>query len=323
MHQSTEFPLTFANNDIMPAFGLGTWKASGPGEVYNAVREAIRIGYRHIDCALRYENEDEVGRAIKDAIAAGEVTRKELWITTKLWNNAHHRDQVVPAIKESLNNLQLDYLDLYLIHWPVALPSDVIFPSKASEMLSLEEAPLIDTWRGMEDAVDEGLTRHIGVSNFSIKKLEALLADARIKPEMNQVESHPYLQQQPLFDYCRKNGLHFTAYSPLGSMDRPARLKKEEEPILLKNETIGEIAETHSASPAQVLIRWALQRGSAVIPKSSNPKRLQENFDTRNIILSPEDMYRIAQLDRNYRYIHGEFWTMEGSPYTQATLWDE
>lgn len=306
----------------MPALGLGTWK-SGPGEVYKAVREAVRIGYRHFDCAARYENEDEIGNALSDAIADGEVNRNELWITSKLWNNAHQKDHVLPALKESLENLKLDYLDLYLVHWPVALKPEVIFPSNPDEFLSLKEVPLIETWQGMEACVDEGLARHIGVSNFSVKKIENLLPQCRIRPEMNQVESHPYLQQQKLLIYCRQHDIHLTAYSPLGSMDRPSRLKKDEEPILLENGAIKKIAKAHQCSPAQVLIAWALQRGTSVIPKSANPKRLLENFRAAAFTLTDEDMNAIAALDRHYRYIHGEFWTPDGSPYTLANLWDE
>ena len=163
--------LTFANNDQMPILGLGTWKAS-PGEVGKALREAIRIGYRHIDCAAIYGNEAEIGKALDASMKAGEVTREELWITSKLWNNAHARDQVGEALKKTLHDLGLDYLDLYLIHWPVATKPDVIFPSKYDQFLSLAEVPLTETWAGMEACVQQGLTRHIGVSNFGIKNIE-------------------------------------------------------------------------------------------------------------------------------------------------------
>lgn len=322
MNHSDSPTLVFKNKDEMPALGLGTWK-SGPGEVYKAVREAIRIGYRHFDCAARYENEEEIGSALADAMADGEVKREELWITSKLWNNAHQKDLVIPALKESLEKLQLDYLDLYLIHWPVALRPDVIFPSKADEFLSLEEVPLLETWQGMEDCLYQDLARHIGVSNFSVKKLKDLLVKCRFQPEMNQVESHPYLQQKELLSYCHQNDIHFTAYSPLGSMDRPSRLKKEEEPMLLENKVIVDISAAHDCTPAQVLIRWALQRGTSVIPKSTNPKRLQENFAAAQLQLTEADMQAIANLDHHYRFIHGEFWALEGSPYSVATLWDE
>lgn len=322
MNQSDIPTLSFRNDDEMPALGLGTWK-SGPGEVYKAVREAIRIGYRHFDCAARYENEEEIGSALADAMADGEVKREDLWITSKLWNNAHQKDHVVPALRESLAKLQLDYLDLYLIHWPVALKPEVIFPSKADEFLSLEEVPLLETWQGMEDCLYQDLARHIGVSNFSVKKLQGLLRDSRFQPEMNQVESHPYLQQDELLEFCHQNDMHFTAYSPLGSMDRPSRLKKKEEPMLLENKVIVNIAEAQGCTPAQVLIRWALQRGTSVIPKSTNPKRLRENFAAAAIQLSDADMKAIGDLDHHYRFIHGEFWTPEGSPYTLASLWDE
>lgn len=314
--------LTFQNQDKMPSMGLGTWK-SGPGEVYKAVREAIRIGYRHFDCAARYENEEEIGTALADAVAAGEVSRADLWITTKLWNNAHQEKAVLPAIRESLAKLQLDYLDLYLMHWPVALKPEIIFPANGSEFLSLEEVPLMETWRALEAVHDAGLCRHLGVSNFSIKKLKALQAGARIAPEMNQVESHPYLQQTELLAYCKGAGIHLTAYCPLGSMDRPARVKNADDPILLDNPRIREIAEAHACTPAQVLIRWSLQRGTSVIPKSVNPKRLQENFESQQLELSAADMEAIATLDRHHRYINGNIWTPVGSPYTLASLWDE
>lgn len=321
MNQSAIPTLTFKNNDAMPALGLGTWK-SGPGEAYKAVREAIRIGYRHLDCAARYENEEEIGTALSDAISKGDVSREDLWITSKLWNNAHQQDRVLPALRESLEKLQLEYLDLYLVHWPVALKPEVIFPSKASEFLSLDEVPLSETWAGMEEGLEQGLSRHIGVSNFSVKNLREIQKNARIQPEMNQVESHPYLQQQQLLTFCRQHDIHMTAYSPLGSRDRPSRLKKEEEPSLLENAIITRIAQDHQCTPAQVLLAWALQRGISVIPKSTNPQRLRENFASAKLHLPEEDMKRIANLDRDYRFIHGEFWTPAGSPYTLADLWE-
>src|SRR5450432_3511129 len=159
----------------MPILGLGTWK-SAPGEVHAAVREAIRLGYRHIDCALLYGNEVEVGNAIRDSIKEGQVTREALWVTSKLWGNAHGRDNVEPALKKSLHNLGLDYLDLYEIHWPIPLKPSTVFPTSAADFESPAAVPIQSTWKGMEAAVHAGLTRHIGVSNFSVKKLRDLLA---------------------------------------------------------------------------------------------------------------------------------------------------
>jgi len=314
--------VAFANGDRMPLLGLGTWK-SAPGEVGAAVREAIRQGYRHIDCASVYGNEPEVGEAIQAAIAAGEVRREELWITSKLWCNAHGRENVEPALRRTLADLGLAWLDLYLIHWPVPIKPGVAFPSSAEELLSPGQVPLANTWEGMEAAVEAGLTRHIGVSNFSTRKLHDLLAHCRFRPEVNQVERHPLLQQPALLADCTAAGVHVTAYSPLGSNDRPAGLKGADEPVLLQNPVIGAIATEHGCSPAQVLIAWQLQGGISTIPKSVNPARLQENLAAEDITLRPADLERITALDHHRRLVDGTFWLMEGSPWTLQALWDE
>lgn len=305
----------------MPMLGLGTWKADD-GAAYKAVREAIRIGYRHFDCASRYGNEAEIGTAFADAIKSGEVGREELWITSKLWNNAHQKELVRPNLEQTLTDLQLDYLDLYLIHWPIALKPEIEFPSTGDDFLSPEEAPLQATWEALETCVDAGLTRYIGVSNFSIKKIEAILLNCRIRPAANQVEGHPFLQQKELLDYCKKENMVMTAYSPLGSKDRPARLIHPDEPTALEHPVIVELANEVGVSPAQILIAWAIGRGTAVIPKSSNPKRLADNFRAGDLELSCDAMDKINALDLNYRYVDGSFWAMPGSPYTVADLWD-
>ncbi|MEQ1741684.1 MAG: aldo/keto reductase, partial [Candidatus Nitrotoga sp.] len=302
--------------------GLGTWK-SKPGEVYAAMKEAIRIGYRHIDCAMIYGNEVEIGNAIRDAINEGQVTRKALWVTSKLWGNAHGRDNVADALKKTLQDLGLDYLDLYLIHWPIPLKPSAVFPSSAADFESPAEVPIQSTWEGMEAAVKSRLTRHIGVSNFSAKKIRDLLPHCKIKPEVNQVELHPLLQQPELVKYCASQGIHITAYSPLGSSDRPDFVKAPDAPVLLDNPVLRSIADGRSCTPAQVLLAWHVQRGISVIPKSVTPSRLRENFAAAEIELSPADLERIAGLDQNYRLIDGSFWVMEGGPWTVQTIWDE
>ena len=314
--------LQFKNGDHMPILGLGTWK-SDPGDVYKAVKEALRVGYRHIDCAHIYGNEVEVGQALSESISDGTVTRDQLWITSKLWNDSHDPIHVQPGLDTTLKNLQLDYLDLYLIHWPVALRNGAGFPFGADDLVPLETLPIADTWAAMEKLIDAGTCRHLGVSNFSVAKVKSLLESARIKPEMNQVELHPYLQQSALVEFCQTNGVHVTAYSPLGSGDRPDSLKAADEPVLLENEAIATIAQEHNVTPAQVLIAWAIHRGTAVIPKSVAPSRIQQNLAAAEVSLTTENLKTIEECDRHRRYVDGTFWCFEGSPYTLESLWNE
>lgn len=309
------------NNELtIPAIGLGTWK-SAPGEVGNAVIEAIKAGYRHIDCAAIYGNEKEIGNALRTAFEQGIVRREELWVTSKLWNNAHLTEDVIPALRATLRDLQLNYLDLYLIHWPVAFKPNIISPDKAEDYLPLAVAPVAQTWKAMEEAVNNGLTKSIGVSNFSIKKLESLLNTCHIKPVVNQVELHPYLAQHELLEFCKHHEIVLTAYAPLGSGDRPKNMKKEDEPGLLENQVICKIADKHQCSPAQVLIAWHLHRNSVVIPKSTNSTRLKQNLESEKIVLDQGDMNTISTLNTDYRYVDGSFFVMEGNSYTN--IFDE
>ena len=309
------------NNDSIPGLGLGTWKSS-TGEVYQAVTEALTIGYRHFDCAPAYENENEVGKALQDGMSNGNISREEIWVTSKLWNNAHQSDHVLPALEKTLSDLRLDYLDLYLIHWPVVFTGEVFFPRTGEDFISLENVPIKETWQALEACVSKGLVKHIGVCNFSIAKLQALQQSATIQPVMNQIELHPFLQQEKMVRYCRQKDVLLTAYSPLGSGDRPVGLKKDNEPSLLEHPVIGTIAEKHKATAGQVLLAWALKRDTVVIPKSVNPKRLRDNFAAADIELDNDDMAKIKELDKHYRFVDGSFWQAPGSPYTLDNLWD-
>ncbi len=312
--------LTFRNGDILPALGLGTWK-SDPGEVYEAVLEAIKIGYRHIDCAYIYGNEKEIGQALKKAFSDDLVKREDIFITSKLWNNSHKKQDVKPALKETLNNLQLDYLDLYLIHWPVAQEPDAVQPESESDFLSPDQVPMEETWQAMEQLVDEKLCKHIGVANYSINNLQKLISTSRIIPEMNQVEIHPCLPQNDLVSFCQQHNILVTAYSPLGSKDRVAAMKSDDDPDLFELDSIKEIAKNHGKTPAQILIAWPLNRAISVIPKSTNPDHIKSNFEAADIDLSEMEMEAINNEEKNYRFIDGSFWAKDNSPYTMEYLW--
>lgn len=312
--------LKFENGDTMHAIGLGTWKATG-NKLKKAVKDAIYAGYRHIDTATNYGNEEIIGEALSEIFAEGKIYREDLFITSKLWNDSHAEGQVIPALQKSLQKLKLDYLDLYLIHWPVAFRNGIDFPRKPDDYLTPEEAPIIETWKQMEEAKKNGMAKHIGVSNFSVKKLKDLISKATLKPEMNQVELHPLLQQDSLLEYCKSENILVTAYSPLGSGDRSKAMKAEDEPNMMDIDVLKEIARDRSATVPQVLIAWHNYRGCAAIPKSTTKDHIISNFKSADVALTDVDMQKIAKLDRNYRYINGKFFEEPSRGYNN--LYDE
>ncbi len=264
----------------MPLVGLGTWK-SKPGKVQAAVLKALEAGYRHIDAAAIYGNETEVGVGIKSAIDRKICKREDIFVTSKLWNTEHDPKRVKPALEKTLKDLGLGYLDLYLIHWPTAT-------NKVDGSFVPADIPNVSTWKALEACVDAGLVRSIGLSNFNKRQVEEIIKAARIPPSVNQIESNPYIPQNELITFCKERKIQVTAYSPLGSGDRP--WAKEGEPKLLEDETLAAIAKKYNKTAAQVCIRYQVEREVIVIPKSVTPSRIVANFDVLDFKLSAEDM---------------------------------
>jgi diketogulonate reductase-like aldo/keto reductase len=297
----SDMQLTLDTGARMPMVGLGTWK-SAPDAVGNAVAYAlVECGYRHIDCAPIYGNEKEIGESFRSVFDAGKVRREDVFITSKLWNSEHRRDNVPSACKNTLFDLKLDYLDLYLMHWGYAHSRDEAVDKNG--FLILEKIPVRETWEAMEELVQSGLVKAIGVANFGVAQLADLLSYAKIPPAVNQVELHPYLQQSRLVEFCQYRNVVVTAYSPLG---RPG--ESEMANSLLGDKTIVKIAHAHGKTPAQVLLRFAMQRETIVIPKSTHSGRIKENIEVFDFVLSDTDMDAIARLDRHQRLVDPYVW---------------
>lgn len=293
--------MTLSSGRQVPVVGLGTWK-SEPGKVYEAVKNAIDAGYRHIDCALAYQNEDEVGRAIEEKIKEGIVERKDLWVTSKCWNTFHSKSKVLECCQLSLKRLRLDYLDLYLVHWPFGYQEGgEIFPRNQAGDMLFSDVDYLETWEGMEECYEKGFVRDIGLSNFNSEQILCVLKAAKVKPVMLQVECHPYLNQSQLIEFCKKLDIKVTGYSPLGSPDRP--WAKPGDPSLMDEPAIKEIAQAHGKTPAQVLIRYQVERGVIAIPKSVTKERIASNLDVFDFKLNPEEMKAIDKFNRNHRFL--------------------
>ncbi|USP81025.1 aldehyde reductase 1 [Curvularia clavata] len=303
---NTAIPLN--TGATIPALGLGTWQ-SAPGEVKKAVIHAIESGYRHIDCAFCYQNEDEVGDALQDVISRGIVKREDLFITSKLWCTFHTRAE--EGLQKSLDMLKTPYVDLYLMHWPVPMNPNgnhPLFPKHEDGSRDIDRSITHqDTWKNLEKLIQShpDKVKAIGVANYSVKYLEKLLAKATIVPAVNQIENHPLCPQQEIVDFCKEKGIHITAYSPLGSTGSP----------LFKDEIVNEVAKKHSVGPAVVLLSYHLARNSSVLAKSVTPSRIEEN--RKLISLDSEDMEKLEKIHKDkgvQRYVYPPFGVNVGFP---------
>jgi len=314
---------TFASGAKMPALGLGTFGSDhiSAQQIARAVEDAAAVGYRHFDCASVYGNEAEIGTAFEAILASG-IRREELWITSKLWNDKHAEEDVIASCKKSLSDLRLQYLDLYLVHWPFPnfhAPGCDVSSRSASAKPYIHEN-FMKTWRKMEELVDMGLVRHIGTSNVTVPKLKLILRDARIKPAVNEMELHPHFQQPELFDYVVANGIQPIGYCPLGSPGRPDRDRTPEDTNPLTDPVILEIARKHNVHPSAVCLKWAVQRGQTPIPFSVNHYR--ENLEAvASDPLTVSEMKAIAGIDRNCRLIKGQVFLWKADQTWEA-LWD-
>jgi diketogulonate reductase-like aldo/keto reductase len=309
----------------MPAIGLGTFGSDHVSHraVAETVKSAAAVGYRHFDCASVYGNEDQIGLSFQQILSSG-LERKDLWITSKLWNDKHGEADVIASCQKSLADLRLDYLDLYLVHWPFPNhhPPGCDVSARNPNAVPYIHENYMRTWRKMEELVDRGLVRHIGTSNMTIAKMKLVLRDARIRPAVNEMELHPHFQQPEFFQYLRENGVEPIGYSPIGSPGRPDRDRTPEDTSPTEDPVILKIAERLGVHPAVVCIKWAVQRGQTPIPFSTNRRNYLSNL--RGVIgepLTAEDMKAIQGIDRNCRLIKGQVFLWK-EDQTWEDLWD-
>ena len=295
----------------MPSVGLGIWKIDRP-DTAQTVEDAIEIGYRHVDSAADYGNEKEAGDGIRAALAAGHCRREELWVTSKLWNTYHRKEHVRAACERSLSDLGLEYLDLYLVHFPIATrfvpfeeryPPEWLFDLNADKpTMEIDPVPLSETWAGMERLVHDGLVRQIGICNYNSGLLHDLMAYSTIKPTMLQIESHPFLTQDKLVRLAGDFDIAVTAFSPLGALSYVSLDMATNADTVLTAAPVVAAADRVHRTPAQVVLRWGIQRGTAIIPKTTRRERLKENLSLFDFELSSEEMNAISALNQNRRF---------------------
>ncbi len=306
----------------IPMIGLGTFGSDSVSaeQVADAVEGAISVGYRHIDCASVYGNEKEIGQTLNKVLLSGLIKREQLWLTSKVWNDMH--DKIIESCKQSLANLQMDYLDLYLVHWPFPNyhPPKCDVTSRSPDAKPYIHEYYMKTWRQMEKLVEMGMVRNIGTSNMTIPKLELLLRDAKIKPACNEMELHPHFQQPELFRFCLANDIQPIGYCPVGSPGRPERDRTADDTVDLEDAVIVRIAQKHNLQPAAVCIKWAIQRGQIPIPFSVN--HYLDNLKAAvGESLTEEEMADIAKIDKNCRLVKGQVFLWKDNQDWQD-LWD-